>query len=303
MRASQKDSGNRSCPACSSSHAIPQGQKNGFEMLSCLNCDTLYTQTLPTANASQDYDSYYDAENLSVPAFIDQRLDEIVRGFRRYRRSNRLLDIGCGAGSLLQAATRAGWDAVGVEVSRPAVDHIRLVGLNAFCGQLSEADFPNAHFDVVTASELLEHVSDPGSLVSEIVRILMPGGLCWITTPNSRGASARVLKLDWSVVSPPEHLHLFSAPGLETLLLNHGFRRVKIQTEGVNPIELWRGWRKQATVECASSQSEGTNRVHSSYELNEALLSSKPRRAVKNLVNAALRASRLGDSLKVWAER
>ena len=303
MIATQDGVVTRSCPACSSSNARTRGRKNDFDILACRSCGTLYTATLPNAATSQDYDAYYGVENLSVPEFINRRLDEIIGTFSHYRKTNRLLDIGCGAGSLLQAAARAGWNAVGVEISFPAVEHVTAAGFEAFCGELAEARFPDGHFDVVTASELLEHVPEPAPLVREIARILRPGGLWWATTPHSNGASGQLLKLDWSVVSPPEHLHLFSSSGLRHLLLNQGFQHVRIKTEGVNPIELLRRVRGRNLSANDSLQSEGTIRVRSSYKLNEALVSSAPRRIVKNFVNGLLRVSQLGDSLKIWAER
>src|SRR6266478_6195140 len=268
MAAPENDPVARNCPACNSSKGRKQGRKNDFDILVCGNCGTLYTQTLPTLSTSQDYEAYYGAENLSVPEFIKRRLDEIVSDFEPYRRTNRLLDIGCGAGSLLEAARKSGWKAEGVEISRPAVDHVRAAGFEAFCGELTEAAYPTGHFDVVTASELLEHVPEPGHLVREVARILHPGGLWWATTPHSKGASGQLLKLDWSVISPPEHLHLFSARGLRGLLLSHGFRRVRIKTEGVNPIELLRRARGRSISNNDSSQSEGFDRVRTSYQLN-----------------------------------
>jgi len=146
-------------------------------------------------------------------------------------------------------------------------------------------------------------VPEPGALASEVARILRPGGVWWATTPHARGASGQLLKLGWSVISPPEHLHLFSARGLQELLLSNGFKHVRIKTEGVNPVELLRRARGQTLSDGDTSQSEGTSRVRSSYRLNEALVSSAPRRAVKDVVNGLLRVSRLGDSLKIWAER
>ncbi len=289
----------RSCPACQSTDTRGQGRKNEFEMVVCRTCGTLYTSTLPSLASAQDYDAYYTSANLSDPEFVHKRLDEIVVGFSLYRRSNRLLDIGFGAGSLLKAAARAGWDAEGLEVSSTAVKKARADGFNAFCGELSEACYPSGHFDVVTTSELLEHVPEPRRLMAEISRIVRPGGLWWATTPHSKGASGLLLGLRWSVVSPPEHLHLFSVTGLKSLLLGSGFRHARIETEGVNPFELLRmaPWSKN------SANPKGFDRVHTGYQLNAACSSTAPRRMLKGFANWFLRLSRLGDSLKIWAER
>lgn len=294
----------RNCPACNLSRGTSIGTKRDFELLRCQACGTLYVSLLPTNESRMHYESggYYNDENLVVPEFVTTRLDEIVASFAPYRSTNRLLDIGCGAGALLLAAKKAKWDAEGVELSLPTVQHLRNQGLKVFPGELVKAAFPTAHFDVVTAAELIEHVPDPAALVAEVARILRPGGIFWATTPHSNGASARVLKLNWSIISPPEHLHLFSTRGLARLLSEHGFRKVQVQTEGLNLTELAGAFRgEQASV--GPQDNAGHSRVNADYRLNETLMKSPRRRVLKNSANAVLRASRLGDFLKVRAER
>ncbi|MCA1616507.1 MAG: class I SAM-dependent methyltransferase [Acidobacteria bacterium] len=244
----------RPCPACGSESARGRGSKNGLEMFSCRGCATLYTSALPDADGAQNYDEYYDAHNLSVPDFIHLRLAEIVAGFEPYRGAGRLLDIGCGAGTVLEAARRAGWEAEGVEVSHPAVEHLRAAGFSVFHGELAEARYPADHFDVIVASEVLEHLPDPRVLLREAARVLRPGGLLWATTPHSRGASARALGIGWSDDTAAA------------------------------------GW-------------AGDSRVESSYSLNESLTRNRALRTVKGALNAALNLTRLGDSLKITAEK
>lgn len=283
-------------------------------MFSCRGCATLYTSALPDAEGAQNYDEYYDAHNLSVPDFIHLRLAEIVAGFEPYRRAGRLLDIGCGAGTVLEAARRAGWEAEGVEVSRPAVEHLRAAGFSVFHGELAEARYPSDHFDVIVASEVLEHLPDPLVLLREAARVLRPGGLLWATTPHSRGASARALGIGWSTVCPPEHLHLFSRRGLKKLLGEAGFGRVRVATHGVNPFEILAGLRGRAAPpphggaagdgdDTAAAGWAGDSRVESSYSLNESLTRNRALKTVKGALNAALNLTRLGDSLKITAEK
>ena len=288
----------RRCPACGQTTAQSLGQKNGFDILGCRRCGTLYTACLPASSGVMDYDDYYGPANLSAPDFVQHQIDRIVGGFARYRRTGRFLDVGFGAGLLLEAAGRAGWDAEGVEVSRPAVEHAAGLGLKVFHGELAEARYPDACFDVVAAVEILEHVADPRALVEEIARILRPGGLFWATTPHSRGLSARLLKTNWSVVSPPEHLQLFSVKGLRGLLAPPRFRQVRTATHGVNPFEILNALGRRQRPEAKGA---GFDRVATSYQLNQILTERPSRRALKNVLNGALSASGLGDSLKVWA--
>ena len=279
--------------------------KRDFELLRCQACATLYVSSLPTNKSRMHYESggYYSDENLVVPKFVVTRLDEIVATFDPYRSTNRLLDIGCGAGSLLMAAKKAGWDAEGVDLSLPTAEYLGKKGLKVFPGDLLQAAFPTAYFDVVTAAELIEHVPDPSSLVAEVARILRPGGIFWATTPHSNGASARFLKLKWSIISPPEHLHLFSTRGMTRLLSDNGFQKVQVKTEGLNLTELLGALRTGEQANGGVQTNEGHKRVSADYQMNEKLLKSPRRRMLKNSANAVLRASRLGDFLKIWAER
>jgi len=302
MLAPNRESTPRSCPACGSDKGRKRGPVHKFEMMiTCDGCGTLYVECLPDATAAMDYDAYYTDWNLTVSDFINKRVEEIVAGFAAYRQTTRLLEIGFGSGVMLHAASRAGWNAEGVEISRTATEHAQAEGFKVFCGDLSDARYPDDYFDVVIASELLEHVADPRRIVTEIARILRPGGLLWATTPNIKGLSSRVLRLNWTAVGP-DHLHLFSQKGISRLLNGAGFRRVRLDTQGVNPIELWQALRHRDAFLHTDIDTAITARVDSGGNLNEALARSGPRRALKKMVNEALRLSHLGDSIKVWAE-
>lgn len=296
-------------PACGRASGQSRGQKNDFQLLACRSCATLYTAHLPKTNHSQDYDSYYTPENLTVPAFIDRHLDNIVATFQPYRKNNRLLDVGCGAGTFLDASARAVWEAMGVEVSRTAAEHVRGRGFEVFCGELENANYPDEHFDVVIASEVLEHVPDPRAMLEGIARVLRPGGLLWATTPHGRGISARTLGLEWSNVCPPEHLQLISVASIKGLLSGAGFRRVEVATHGTNPFEILHSMRRRVTGAAQENGSgdrdggESFNRVESSYQLNEFLSDSPFRRFLKGTRNSLLNTGRMGDSLKIGAEK
>lgn len=310
MAVSQASFAQRHCPACGSTGASQRGQKNDFELLVCQSCATVYTAHFPVSNPSQDYDNYYSSDNLTVAAFIQKHLDEIVTTFAPYRKLNRLLDVGCGAGTFLEAAARAGWDAVGVEVSQTATAHLRERGFEVFCGELERANYPNNHFDVVIASEVVEHVRDPQAMLREIARILRPGGLLWATTPHARGISARLLGNKWSIVCPPEHLQLFSVSGIKRLLLGSGFRNIRVATHGTNPFEVLHSFRAREKVTepdnragAGSKGEENFNRVESNYQLNEFLSDSRSRKVLKGALNSLLNAGRIGDTLKIRAEK
>ena len=196
----------RHCPACSSDRRRKLGIKNELEIVRCLECATLYCPYTPWYTSRDYYDSYYEQRFSEELPIVSRRLEEITSEFSRFRKTNRLLDICCGAGSLLQAARVNGWDSQGVEVSSSSVSYVRALGFEVFHGELSEATFEAGQFDVITAVELLEHLVEPMNVVSEVHRLLRPGGVFWTTTPNARSLTARVRGLDWRSIAPPEHL-------------------------------------------------------------------------------------------------
>jgi SAM-dependent methyltransferase len=260
----------------------------------------VFTSRLPPVEEStQYYTSFYGEErDIPIPDFVLQRLRALVRSLTPYRETGNWLDIGCGRGTLLRAAVAEGWEAVGSEIAPATVDGLRAEGLDARLGLVQELDLPSGAFDVVSAIEVLEHVSDPGTLIAETVRLLRPGGALYLTTPHGRGISARVLRTEWSVVAPPEHLQLFSSRGIRSTLSRHGLRIVRLGTTGVNPYELASKIRLREQSERAER-----SRVSESYKLNETLSTRRMGAGLKRVANTTLSAMRLGDTLRVLAER
>lgn len=273
------------------------GQVDTFAIRRCAGCGTLFTARLPAAGEAQDYGGYYHAGNLEVPAFVHQRLAEIVASFDHIRRRNRWLDVGSGAGTLLRAARDRGWDAVGTEVAETAARAARAAGLEVLVGDLRDLGLPEGSFDIVSVVEVAEHVTDPGGLLAAAAPLLRPGGVLYLTTPHGRGISARFLGARWSAVAPPEHLQLLSVRGLRALLSTAGLEERELRTHAVNPHELL------AAARGRGREVGGAARVETGYRLNESLSSRGTGVLVKRMANASLNALRLGDSIKLVAQR
>jgi SAM-dependent methyltransferase len=96
---------------------------------------------------------------------------------------NRLLDLGCGRGGLVEQLTHPHGQMVGVDPDLDSlVEHrLRMPRVQATSGQLP---FAPDSFDLVTASWLLEHLAQPSRDFCEVARILRPGGAFVFVTPN-----------------------------------------------------------------------------------------------------------------------
>lgn len=283
----------RNCPACHGVSRSSRGEKDGFPLSRCDSCRTLYVSDPPTAqDLATLYDAYYEDAQLSCPPFLDQRLGAVVRSLSSYRRLNRWLDVGFGAGLLLRAARRGGWEVVGTEIAAPAWEKMKDEGFDVHLGELQDCTLAEGGFDIVSMVEVLEHVDDPAELVEKARRLLRPGGVLYFTTPNAGSLSYRLLGKRWSVVTPPHHLQLFSTKGVEALLTGAGFEIVRIERVGINPTEFSSALPGRGPI-------SSSKRVESAQRLNENLLSSPWKRSLRSGINRTLSITNLGDTLKV----
>ena len=103
----------------------------------------------------------------------------------------RLVDVGCGDGTLLNLARLRGFDVLGVELSSHMANFVRdTYKINVVEKALEEAGLGDESFDVVTGQEVLEHLTDPVGWLREVRRILKPKGTLLLTTPNAGCAQA-----------------------------------------------------------------------------------------------------------------
>jgi SAM-dependent methyltransferase len=136
----------------------------------------------------------------------------------------RLLEVGTGAGLFLKAAERAGWEVGGVELSTEGSAFARdRLGLDVRTERAEAMTFPAGSFDAAVMSEVIEHLFDPPVVLKAIHGALGPGGVLAITTPNLAALSRHILGLQWSVLSPLEHLYYFTGKTLGRMVEACGF--------------------------------------------------------------------------------
>ncbi len=143
----------------------------------------------------------------------------------------RLLDLGCGGGDLLGRMLSLGWQAEGVDNDPAAVEASCRKGFAVRLGSLHEQRFPDASFDAVVMSHVIEHVHHPADLLKEVRRILKPGRRLVMATPNAQSLGHRMFGARWPFLDPPRHLQLFTPGALETLARRADFAEVKVSTE------------------------------------------------------------------------
>lgn len=132
----------------------------------------------------------------------------------------RVLDLGCRDGTLTRFYA-TGNEVIGVDIDRAALAQCeRALGIQTRWADITMGlPFEDESFDVVVASELLEHISWPEILVRETARVLRPGGLFVGSVPNAFRLKNRLLfALGIEFERDPTHLRRFSWWGLASLL-------------------------------------------------------------------------------------
>jgi ubiquinone/menaquinone biosynthesis C-methylase UbiE len=135
----------------------------------------------------------------------------------------RVLDVGCGFGGSLVSLGARGASCVGIDPSHDELqmcrERLRLHGVNArlVVGSGHDLPFPNASFDIVICTEVLEHIQQRERLVADMARVLAPGGLAYAAFPN-------LLSVRNALKDP--HYHL-SGVTLMPLLLADRYTRMR----------------------------------------------------------------------------
>ncbi|MGI9498523.1 MAG: class I SAM-dependent methyltransferase [Geminicoccaceae bacterium] len=164
----------------------------------------------------------------------------------------RLVDVGCDIGQFVDfAQTRRGMVATGVDIFSRVVEIGRAEGRDLHVGTLDQVGFEAADVDVVTGFDLIEHVDDPVDFLGEVHRILKPGGVVSLETPNYGGLIYRVgraldrlspirpvLKTLQARLWPPFHVQYFTKDSLARRLSDSGFKVLSVEGRELTGDEL-----------------------------------------------------------------
>lgn len=202
------------CRDCGLGFLWPQGDEVAQK---AIYSEAYFRSQDPIGQGYADYASEADNHRRTFRDRLRLMGDRTGRG--------RLLDVGAATGFFVEQAIAAGWNAEGIEFSPWAARYAReVVGVPVREGTLEGAGFEAAAFDVVTMWEVIEHLPDPREVLNEIRRVLAPGGMLYLSTPDAGSAVARGLGkrwLGWKKI--PEHLFYFDRPSLTQLLTSCGF--------------------------------------------------------------------------------
>lgn len=143
-----------------------------------------------------------------------------------------VLDVGCGAGGLMQELHQAGYSVVGIEQDCHA--HSFQLGLPVYQGtaEVIPAQVQCQQFDAIIMSHVLEHCLDPIKALENLYQLLRPGGYFICEVPNNDCLGLKFAGVTWSMLDMPRHLNFFTPTSLVSMLEKIGLQSKKLAFRG-----------------------------------------------------------------------
>jgi 2-polyprenyl-3-methyl-5-hydroxy-6-metoxy-1,4-benzoquinol methylase len=150
----------------------------------------------------------------------------------RYQQPGRSLDIGCGTGILVEEAAQLGYESHGIDVSAHGLSS-RLLSLSDRFrqGTVDEVQYPDGHFNLVTLCDVIEHIYNPKAFARSVHRIVAPGGIVALATPNYDALLRKILGNKNVSFKIPEHVTYYTTKTL-ALAMGDGFELLESRPTG-----------------------------------------------------------------------
>ena len=208
----------------------------GYEEANLVKSEPLgfvFSKSIPTNEELVKHYEKYSRQDYLSPVTI-KRYDELLAMFEKYRKTNRMLDAGCGIGYFLQYAAKKGWEVYGTEFTDAAIESCEAKGIIMKKGQLSVDWYEEGFFDIITSFEVLEHINNPVPEVNNFQKLLRKGGVLYFTTPNFNCFERFWLRSKYSVICYPEHLCYYTPRTVNFLMRKMGLHKVSLKTSGIS---------------------------------------------------------------------
>jgi 2-polyprenyl-3-methyl-5-hydroxy-6-metoxy-1,4-benzoquinol methylase len=238
------------CPACGNESVKPIKTKLSHQLYCCDGCEFYFCHPLPAVDsASANENSVLTEENFTKATIDSWSLRKnifVAAAQKRHdfftatlgRPQYSVLEIGCGIAGFGDEFQRLGLDYTGIDIDSRMVERAKNRGLNV--NQEDLFNLPLNHkFDVITFSQVLEHIKDPSAFIERVQMLLTPNGIVECDVPNHNslaGAISKILSKDsnrFGGIDLPHHAFSYTAKSLRQLFEKH-FQVTDLLT--VNPL-------------------------------------------------------------------
>ena len=240
----------RCCPFCAARNETVLKRPDQLPVAFCNTCGCWYVDRLPSiSDIVKLYDGYYhthrptDLAEKSVSHMVEtaHKASETnwqIRALLKLHVGNgrmRILDVGCGPGRFLLEAKAAGADVVGCDLSPEACGYANSkLGITVYQAEFHLCSSSIGHVDAVVMRDFVEHPTEPLIDIQAAVRILKPGGLLLLHTPNGgeAGTSIEGAKKWTGFRVDLEHLQYLSPHTVNWLSKTCELRIERLETSG-----------------------------------------------------------------------
>ncbi|HVA67716.1 MAG TPA: glycosyltransferase [Candidatus Binataceae bacterium] len=171
--------------------------------------------------ASADYDERAFYSIIPLQRYWQRRRHRITVSWTR--NAGRTLDVGCGSSLIIQSLNNA----VGMDFSMGKVRFLRRYGIPLLRGSAFALPFKDNSFDCIISSQVIEHIPFDDALFTELKRVLRPGGMLVIGTPDYATIGWRMIEPVYGFLKPggykDEHITHYTRASLTKILERHGF--------------------------------------------------------------------------------
>ena len=225
----------RHCPVCGNNTSEPLFIKDGFEHGRCPQCSLVYVN--PVLRDDLVLEHYQKEESWVevLESGPQMEMDRLKYSYgldiaRPYLNGKKILDVGAGTGLFVRLAAEKGFETTALELHKANARRLSEDGFPVLTQPLDRLALPENQFDLVTLWEVLEHLIDPRTLLSEIHRILKHEGVVLILVPNADALVTRILHEKSGTFGGHSHVSCFNCNTLGRLLRETGFTIVEKET-------------------------------------------------------------------------
>ena len=196
----------------------PEVTIGDYDLRRCQACDLVFADPM-AAGTDSFYGWVTGFERYHSGARWEWRkVKELLEGPAHQR----VLELGCGKGDLLEMLAGPTTDAFGLDISEASIAKAQARGLNAEVGSHAEIgeNFGDRRFDAVILSHVLEHIGDPRGLMADLKPCLNPGGRIFVAVPYSP-MSLEILHNNIMNL-PPHHMSRWNSRSLARLAQEAG---------------------------------------------------------------------------------